>query len=204
VTGVDDDIEDGHQSYTIVLGAATSADADYDGMDPDDVSVTNVDDGEINNPPSVPELVSPSDGATWLATTVTFMWNESTDHDGDDLTYELHISEHADFSGSRVINAASASSGVTYAGAGLVFMGIAFAGVAGGRKRTALLLLMLVTAASLFLSACGDDKATPAADITCEVSGLETTTTYYWKVTVSDGTNTVESETRTFSTVGIS
>jgi hypothetical protein len=208
VTGVDDDLEDGHQSYTIVLGNATSADPDYDGMDPDDISVTNVDDdGGSNNPPSVPELVSPSDGATGLATTVTFMWNECTDYDGDDLTYELHISEYADFYDSRVINVASASSGVAYAGAGLVFMGIVFAGVAGGRKRTALLLVMLVIAASLLFSACGDGNnkssdgdAAPVADITCDVSGLEAEATYYWKVTVSDGTDTTESETWTFST----
>jgi hypothetical protein len=208
VTGVDDDLEDGHQGFTIVLGAAASADPDYDGIDPDDVSVTNVDDDvEGNSPPSVPELVSPSDGATGLANTVTFMWNESTDQDGDALAYELHISENPDFSGSRVINVASASSGVTYAGAGLVFMGIVFAGTAGGRKRTALLLVMLVTAASLLFSACGggngkssDDDATPVADITCEVSDLEAEATYYWKVAVSDGTDTVESETWTFST----
>jgi hypothetical protein len=44
VTGVDDDVIDGNQSYTIVLAAASSLDGDYDGLDPDDVSVSNVDD----------------------------------------------------------------------------------------------------------------------------------------------------------------
>jgi hypothetical protein len=44
VTGEDDDVDDGDQSYTIVLAAATSADLDYNGLDPSDVSVVNVDD----------------------------------------------------------------------------------------------------------------------------------------------------------------
>jgi len=44
VTGVDDSITDGDISYTIVTGAARSADANYNGLDPADVSVTNRDD----------------------------------------------------------------------------------------------------------------------------------------------------------------
>jgi hypothetical protein len=44
VTGVNDDVDDGDRSYVIVLDAATSGDADYDGLDPSDVAVTNVDD----------------------------------------------------------------------------------------------------------------------------------------------------------------
>jgi len=44
VTGVNDFVIDGNQSYTIILGAATSGDPDYDGLDPDNVAVTNIDD----------------------------------------------------------------------------------------------------------------------------------------------------------------
>jgi hypothetical protein len=44
ITGVDDAISDGAQPYTIVLGPAASGDPAFDGMDPDDVQVTNVDD----------------------------------------------------------------------------------------------------------------------------------------------------------------
>jgi large repetitive protein len=44
VTGVDDDVADGNQPYSIVTGAAVSADPSYDGLDPVDVSVTNLDD----------------------------------------------------------------------------------------------------------------------------------------------------------------
>ena len=44
VTGQQDAIADGTIAYTILLGAATSSDAVYDGLDPDDVSLVNVDD----------------------------------------------------------------------------------------------------------------------------------------------------------------
>lgn len=44
VTGVDDDVDDGDQDYVIVTGAASSADGNYSGLDPADVSVTNEDD----------------------------------------------------------------------------------------------------------------------------------------------------------------
>jgi len=44
VTGIDDDVADGDQPYMGVLGAATSTDANYDGVDPADVMITNTDD----------------------------------------------------------------------------------------------------------------------------------------------------------------
>ena len=44
VTGQDDDVDDGDQSYTIMLAAAVSTDTNYSGLDPDDVAVTNTDD----------------------------------------------------------------------------------------------------------------------------------------------------------------
>jgi len=44
VTGVDDAIVDGDIPYTIVTAPAVSGDPDYNGLDADDVSVTNLDD----------------------------------------------------------------------------------------------------------------------------------------------------------------
>lgn len=44
VTGQDDDIDDGDMLYTIVLQPAVSGDIAYDGLDPDDVTLTNLDD----------------------------------------------------------------------------------------------------------------------------------------------------------------
>jgi hypothetical protein len=43
MTGVDDSVADGNQSYTIVLAAANSSDSGYSGLNPTDVSVTNTD-----------------------------------------------------------------------------------------------------------------------------------------------------------------
>ena len=43
ITGVNDLIVDGNIAYTIVLGVATSGDADFNGLNPTDVSVTNID-----------------------------------------------------------------------------------------------------------------------------------------------------------------
>jgi hypothetical protein len=44
ITGVDDDEDDGDQPYQITTGAATSADAGYDGIKPVDVDGINIDD----------------------------------------------------------------------------------------------------------------------------------------------------------------
>ncbi len=44
VTGIDDNIADGNQPYHIQFGAATSTDADYAGLTPTAVAVTNIDD----------------------------------------------------------------------------------------------------------------------------------------------------------------
>lgn len=44
VTGVDDPFVDGPQVFTIITSSASSSDGYYDGLDPDDVSVTNLDD----------------------------------------------------------------------------------------------------------------------------------------------------------------
>ncbi|MFN7982973.1 MAG: hypothetical protein U0Q11_14030 [Vicinamibacterales bacterium] len=43
VTGVDDFLVDGAVAYTVVTAAATSADTNYNGLNPSDVSVTNTD-----------------------------------------------------------------------------------------------------------------------------------------------------------------
>ena len=43
VTGVDDAVDDGAVGYTIVTAAAASADPNYNGLNPIDVTVTNID-----------------------------------------------------------------------------------------------------------------------------------------------------------------
>ena len=58
VTGVNDAVVDGNIAYTIVTAPATSSDTNYNGVDPSDVSVTNID----NN--TVGIIVNPSSGLT--------------------------------------------------------------------------------------------------------------------------------------------
>lgn len=43
ITGVNDDVDDGDISYSVVLAAASSMDSKYDKLNPDDVTVTNID-----------------------------------------------------------------------------------------------------------------------------------------------------------------
>ncbi|NTV15595.1 MAG: hypothetical protein HGA96_16985, partial [Desulfobulbaceae bacterium] len=71
VTGVSDSSEDGNQAYTIVLGAATSADSNYSALNPDDVNVTNVDIvGVYSVTPAISagkthNLLLANDGSVW-------------------------------------------------------------------------------------------------------------------------------------------
>jgi gliding motility-associated-like protein len=43
VTGVDDAVADGNQTYTIIIHSAVSADPNYNGIDPDDITLQNID-----------------------------------------------------------------------------------------------------------------------------------------------------------------
>lgn len=71
VTGVDDAIADGDQTYTIVTGDTASSDTEYEGLTVDDVTVTNTDDetaGVTVDPTS--GLVTTEDGGTATFTVV--------------------------------------------------------------------------------------------------------------------------------------
>lgn len=46
-----------------------------------------------NDPPTVPELVSPEDGAVDTKINAYFSWKASTDPDGDEISYKLMLSE---------------------------------------------------------------------------------------------------------------
>lgn len=48
ITGVDDGLNDGDVGYSVVTAAATSADTSYNGLDPSDVSATNVDNDGVS------------------------------------------------------------------------------------------------------------------------------------------------------------
>ncbi|MGY0832691.1 DUF4347 domain-containing protein [Azospirillum argentinense] len=60
VTGLDDGVNDGAQAYNLVLGAITSTDSRYAGLDPADVALSNADD----DPPSIALATATRDDST--------------------------------------------------------------------------------------------------------------------------------------------
>jgi uncharacterized repeat protein (TIGR01451 family) len=74
ITGVDDTLDDGDIPYTIVTSTATSSDSDYNDLEPDDVSVINLDNDDTTtyNPGITVIPVGPfNSNATRLITTET-------------------------------------------------------------------------------------------------------------------------------------
>ena len=68
VTGKDDFVDDGDQAYSLVLGAATSADGLYAGINPADVALTNLDDDTAGLLVSAP---SPTNTTTEIGGQIT-------------------------------------------------------------------------------------------------------------------------------------
>uniref|UniRef100_UPI0032176F75 InlB B-repeat-containing protein n=1 Tax=uncultured Draconibacterium sp. TaxID=1573823 RepID=UPI0032176F75 len=54
--------------------------------------ITFIDDGEENTAPSVPILITPSDGERFFTNdTITFSWQQAEDPENDDMRYELYL-----------------------------------------------------------------------------------------------------------------
>ena len=74
VSGVDDLLIDGNQTYSIVLASATSSDANYNGLNPNDVTVVNND----NDLPLINITTSPQTVVEGLATSQVYTVSLST------------------------------------------------------------------------------------------------------------------------------
>lgn len=162
-------------------------------------------------PPSIPELISPTDGETGLDTTVTFVWGPSNDPEGDPLSYSVTVCEDDSFEGCDPIAVASAlpsgMGNIAFAGYGIGFLMAGIVLISGIRnRRTVLMVMGLIILTGMLQVSCssgggggGDD---PSVDtLSHQVSGLNPATTYSWKVSVDDGQgNIIESSVRTFST----
>ena len=168
------------------------------------------------NSPTAPTLVYPYDGASGLDPNgILFQWLVSVDADGDVVAYDLYVCEDATFESCPApvnsVRVASLESGALYASAGglgslgLLLTGIALAGGLSRRRRVALMVLvaMLVAIAGMTLSSCGI-SGSGGGDLVSynyEVGGLDSNTTYYWKVVAYDGTgNLTESSVYSFTT----
>lgn len=87
ITGVDDAVDDGDQPYNIVFSAATSADANYNGIMPANVALTNSDDDTANI------IVGPASGNTTEAGgTATFTVRLASQPTGD-VTIDLNSND---------------------------------------------------------------------------------------------------------------
>ena len=135
------------------------------------------------------------------------------------MNYQILLSKDSQFASSQSVNVASASNTSNpYAGAaGILLFGIAFS--SGLRKRKKLLLLLAGMALSaMMLVSCGggggssapqsstgatatSTSATQNDAVSYTVSGLSSSTTYYWKVVATDNTGQqVTGQAGTFTT----
>ncbi len=169
-----------------------------------------------NDPPSPPALVSPLDGQAGLpSAAVTFAWNPSSDLEGDPVTYLFFLDTDPSFPGTIPVPVSGEpGQPASPTGApkrfGILAAGIALSVFHRIPKRFRGLAGLLIVAWALTAWAgpgCGgsggggSSQPAPApGNITHTESALVPNTTYYWKVVAEDGTNSSESETRTFST----
>jgi hypothetical protein len=87
----------------------------YDGIAYSNWSSTGeftVDVATVNNPPTTPGVYAPPDGGTIASEPVILRWNNSTDADGDQLTYDVEVGDSA---GTTQIESAT---GLTQGGGG--------------------------------------------------------------------------------------
>jgi len=103
VTGVDDAVDDGNQTSTILLAAATSTDSGYNGRKPADVTVTNTDD---DGPPSVTLSIDNATlaEANGIATLTATLTGASTQNIVVNLGYSGTSIHGDDYSASNSIN----------------------------------------------------------------------------------------------------
>jgi len=144
-----------------------------------------------------------------LPTTVTFVWHESTDPDGDDVTYDLHYCADSVFEGCQPVESIAflgAPAPHRYAGlGGIGILAMVFAFGSRRRRSGSLLLAMLLSCSLMLLSSCGSSPAQekgsfPEDAVLFTVDGLSPNTTYYWKVVATDGTDSSQSAVWTFTT----
>jgi hypothetical protein len=159
-----------------------------------------------NNPPSKPKPKSPGNRGKGHGRKVEFKWEESTDPDGDTVSYQLQICEDPNLTTGCIMgtNLLSETGRDTYyAGIGSFSVGLLFFGIViivpfkrvTCQKLNVFVAVVAVTGMLLLVS-CGklsDDSVTSSNSNSSQevvsqvVSGLRSGTTYYWQVVAEDG-----------------
>jgi hypothetical protein len=171
----------------------------------------DTDESCLNNAPSIPQLVFPADGQSGLNTSIEFIWKTSTDPDGDNVIYNLYVCEDTSFTmecHSKENIASLTNNNYYFAGSGLslLIFGLVLAGGVRDKSKIVLLLIIVVLSTVLLMSCGGsggggDNNTPPNNEITQSVLGLNSGTTYFWKVVADDGNGgIVESEVKSFIT----
>ncbi len=149
-------------------------------------------------PPTKPVLIFPADKATGLPTTVEFRWKRSIDYDNDPIMYNFEICTDPTFTGCTFVPvsvASRSSKGMFYAGgAGLFMIGMTFIGGLKRKRRIVLLFIIVVLLSGGALISCNNSnssnlqgKPLDISEMSHTVTGLSSKTTYYWRVSASDG-----------------
>lgn len=153
-----------------------------------------------NKLPDPPVLVYPKDFDSVSTTPVDFSWKNTTDKDGDPLTYKLYVWPVNDLPNNN--NAVPASFKTSLGGSSnaywivgllglLIFILLFFLGL---RKRPWLLFLLILV---ILVAAIAAYYYGGKRNFSKEMSDLQHGKAYFWKVITEDGNGgTIESETR--------
>ncbi|UCH80894.1 MAG: hypothetical protein JSW20_14330 [Nitrospiraceae bacterium] len=165
----------------------------------------------MNSPPSIVQLISPVNNTVNMQTTIEFRWEKSLDPDGDDVIYSHSLCIDENFTTGCITNENIASldkKGIYYAGTGMSIL--LFGAVFSGARRfrySFILLSAIIVFVPLILISCGGGKGSGNVnglsqnEVSFTITGIESNTIYFWKVTASDNNgNASESEVRSFTT----
>ncbi|MEN8263415.1 MAG: choice-of-anchor D domain-containing protein [Nitrospirota bacterium] len=178
---------------------------------------------DFNNSPSEPDLIYPKNNQKNIGKKSNFRWKKSQDPDNDNLTYTLSVCTDENFSTGCITQDSLAAlpdnTKIYYAGIGSPWMVILLIvtvmmsfGNSLHKKRKSVLLLIAIIMTAVLLVSCGSDSDSSSAgvssntssnpdEISVTASGLESSSTYYWKVQVSDDKGgTTDSHIWTFET----
>ncbi len=139
--------------------------------------------------PTTPALVYPINGTTGLGTSLTFNWNDSTDPDGDTVSYGIMYCEDENFAGceSKSVGAAAKiynAAGIS--GFAIILALIMILGLSIKRKKilASFFAFILLTATISIISCSSNEEE---VDTTVySVTDLKAATTYYWKIIATD------------------